>query len=81
MPTESEEKVKILTLTVQIIEAQGDKPILWKLNKEYLDALCNFLKITSRDEVCLGKFLDIPVDLTSGGAYCIGLKTHYPLIR
>ena len=76
-----DKKIQNILSTVEIIHALFDDPILWKFNKNYLDALCDHLNLENYESLLCHGFLDAPIDLTSRDSFAIGNITYYPLIR
>ena len=78
---DSEDKIKLLYETVQIIRSCQDTPQLWKFTTEYLDVLCVYMHIVSHEMLFKEKFLDADIDVTTIYPFCIGLERYYPIIR
>lgn len=75
------DKIKLLFYTAKLIRLCDDTPSLWKLNTEYLDALCFYMHICSHERLFEEKFLEGGIDITIGDSFCIGLHKYYPLIK
>lgn len=77
---DDDKKIKNLYFTVKLIRAVNDFPIVWKLNIEYMDSLCMFMRIPSHEVLMCEKFLDAAIDLTTKSPYCLSSTQCYPLI-
>lgn len=75
------DRVENLFNTVKIIRYQRDIPVLWKLNYDYLDALCYYMHICDHSTLLERKFLEASIDHTSGDCFCVGELGRYPLFR
>jgi hypothetical protein len=73
--------IQNLITTTSLIHSLGDHPIVWKLNKEYLVAVREVVKIQDDEIFNSVKFLESSIDLTTGNSYCVGEKNIYALIR
>lgn len=80
-PDDFESKVRVLFFTAQVVRLYDDLPVLWKLNNDYLDALCFYMHILSYERLFNEKFLEGGIDITTKDSFCIGLYNNYPLIR
>lgn len=76
-----DERIENLYFTTKLIRACDDFPIVWKLDLEYLDALCFYMHIVSHEELFLHKFLEAAVEATSKHSFCMGNLRSYDLIR
>jgi len=77
----TEDRIKVLFYTATLVRSMPDELILWKLDKSYLDLLCEYMHIISHDNLLTGKFLDAGIDTTTKDCGCVGLKNFYPLMK
>jgi len=79
--SDMDEKLEVLYFTTRLIRSLDDFPVVWKLDLEYLDALCFYMHIVSHEELFFCKFLDGGIESTTKHSFCIGNLRSYDLIR
>lgn len=74
------DRITMLARLFSFVSSQGDRPVLWKLNDQFVDAIEKCLRsIRSGQPFTLTHWMEIPVDFTSAAPALIGERQLYPL--
>ena len=72
--------IRMLWDSMHLLKSIDKKPILWKLNPELIQSVCEYLG-EPRDQAAKGMLWGIPVDISSSHSNLIAEGEVFPLIR
>jgi putative endonuclease len=76
----SDPNIQMLWYTLQILDHMGLKPIMWKLDDEFIESVSEYLDVT-KEQAAKGKLWDVPVDMTSSFVGIVSEKEFYPILK